>query len=123
MKLARRHDDPFNRHLATVLNRTVVQLRSAGEAPSSLLAGLYSPGEETGGLDRAAAFDLTCYLPGDILTKVDRASMAHGLEVRAPFLDGELVDFVLSMPTALRFDRQSSKSLLAAAVGDLWPRQ
>ena len=49
------------------------------------------------------AFDVACYLPGDILVKVDRAAMAHGLETRSPFLDVELAEFVLGLPWQMRF--------------------
>jgi asparagine synthase (glutamine-hydrolysing) len=43
-------------------------------------------------------FDLTSHLPGQILTKVDRMGMMHGLEVRSPFLDTELVNFAFKLP-------------------------
>jgi asparagine synthase (glutamine-hydrolysing) len=68
---------------------------------------------------RAAAgySDLLTYLPNDILTKVDIASMANGLEVRCPFLDREVVDLALRMPTALR----RGKSILRRAFCDLLP--
>jgi asparagine synthase (glutamine-hydrolysing) len=49
--------------------------------------------------------DATEYLPNDILTKTDRMSMAHGLEVRAPFLDAELATFALRLPAALKVTR------------------
>jgi len=55
------------------------------------------------GMDGATAFDVSCYLPGDILCKVDRAAMANGLETRSPFLDVDLAEFVLGLPWQLRF--------------------
>jgi asparagine synthetase B (glutamine-hydrolysing) len=54
-------------------------------------------------MDGATAFDVSCYLPGDILPKVDRAAMAHGLETRSPFLDVDLAEFVLGLPWQFRF--------------------
>jgi asparagine synthase (glutamine-hydrolysing) len=48
--------------------------------------------------------DIGDYLPNDILTKVDRMSMAHGLEVRAPFLQPAMAEFALSLPTRYRCD-------------------
>ena len=61
------------------------------------------------------------YLPDDILTKVDRASMACGLEVRAPFLDAELVNAVQRMPASFKLGRGRSKRLLKEAAGPRLP--
>ncbi len=61
------------------------------------------------------------YLPGDILTKVDRASMACGLEVRAPFLDAELVDTMERMPPEFKYGRGQTKRLLKRAAAGRLP--
>jgi asparagine synthase (glutamine-hydrolysing) len=64
-------------------------------------AALSEPGEGVSLLKRMMYADLTFYLPADMLVKVDRASMRHGLEVRVPFLDHELVEFCLGLDTRL----------------------
>ena len=61
------------------------------------------------------------YLPEDILTKVDRASMACGLEVRAPFLDAELVDAIQKLPASSKYGAGVTKRLLKAAVASRLP--
>lgn len=54
----------------------------------------------------ANKIEMLRYLPEDVLTKTDRASMAHSLEIRAPFLDHTLIEFVWSLPTAQRAQLQ-----------------
>ena len=61
------------------------------------------------------------YLEGDVLTKVDRASMATSLEVRAPFLDVELVEFLGRVPPRLKQHRLGTKLLLKRAMAGLLP--
>ncbi|MGH6949523.1 MAG: asparagine synthase-related protein, partial [Vitreimonas sp.] len=65
--------------------------------------------------------DFKTYLPGDILTKVDRASMAHSLEVRTPFLDFEFVEWAASLPSEAKLRRGEGKSVLKAALRPLLP--
>ncbi len=60
--------------------------------------------------------DFKTYLPGDILTKVDRASMAHGLEVRVPILDHVFLEWACSVPTALKLNGQQGKYLLKKSL-------
>ena len=64
------------------------------------------------GLDKAQYVDLKFWLPGDILTKVDRASMAVGLEAREPLLDHRLIEFAASLPENLRVHGGQGKWLL-----------
>jgi asparagine synthase (glutamine-hydrolysing) len=65
--------------------------------------------------------DLKTYLPGDILTKVDRASMAHSLEVRGPFLDYELVEWAAALPADLKLRSGTGKFILKKALEPLLP--
>ena len=61
------------------------------------------------------------YLQDDILVKVDRASMAYSLEVRAPFLDVDLVEFLGRVPPRLKLRRFDTKHLLKRAMADVLP--
>ncbi len=79
------------------------------------------PGAGTDPLSRSLALYQETYLPEDILTKVDRASMACGLEVRAPFLDAGLVDAVQKLPARFKYGRNVSKRLLKSAVSGKLP--
>lgn len=63
-------------------------------------------------LNRLLQEDVQNYLAGDILVKTDRASMAWGLELRAPFLDVDLASFCLSLPFTFKIDDKSDKILL-----------
>ncbi len=72
-------------------------------------------------LSRSLALYQDTYLPEDILTKVDRASMACGLEVRAPFLDAELVDWVQTLPASFKYGRNQTKRLLKRAAARRLP--
>ena len=66
--------------------------------------------------------DLKTYLVGDINTKVDRASMAHSLEVREPLMDHELVEWLASLPSSLKVRGQEGKVLLKKAMEPMLPR-
>lgn len=66
--------------------------------------------------------DLHAYAPGDTNTKVDRASMANSLVVRAPLMDTELVDWLCSLPSSLKIVGNEGKYILKKAMEPLLPR-
>lgn len=65
--------------------------------------------------------DMNTWLVGDINTKVDRASMAHALEVREPLLDHKLIEWAATLPSAMRVKGQEGKYLLKKASESLLP--
>lgn len=72
-------------------------------------------------LDRMLGVDTRSYLPDDLLVKVDRATMAHGLEARSPFLDHRLVEFAASLPVDLKVRNGQTKYLLKTAMRGTLP--
>ena len=73
-------------------------------------------------LDRAQYADIQHYLPGDILTKVDRTSMAVSLEAREPLLDYQLMEFAASLPVAMRIRGGQGKWLMKKAMERYLPQ-
>lgn len=71
--------------------------------------------------DRSFSADLLSYLPEDLLVKVDRASMAHGLECRSPLLDQELVEFTCGLPPSWKVNRGGAKLIFKDAMRSLLP--
>lgn len=71
-------------------------------------------------LEQIDVFDLNMFLPGDILTKVDRCSMMTSLEVRSPFLDHELAEFVFNLPLEYKMSKKGSKLILKKAYRDIF---
>lgn len=74
-------------------------------------------------LDRLLALNLETYLLDDLLVKMDRTSMAHGLEVRSPFLDTALLEFASRLAPSLKVRGLSLKRVLKRAVADLLPSE
>ncbi len=108
------------------------RLTSVVQAPSALLLASAEPRSPlTDGnwltdsddlVRRMMQADLVSYLPDDILVKVDRASMAVGLEAREPLLDHRLVEFALSVPTSMLVREGTSKRLLREVLARRVPR-
>jgi asparagine synthase (glutamine-hydrolysing) len=98
-------------------------LRSAldGHDPFAPIAALMQSHEDADPLLQAQIADLGTWLPGDILTKADRTSMAASLEVRAPFLDHELVSWGLELPQRLKIRDGEGKYILKKALEPVLP--
>ena len=72
-------------------------------------------------LNKVLHLDMKLYLEGDILYKVDRASMANSLEVRVPFLNRKIVDFICRLPLNLKLHGLTSKYLLKKSMVNYLP--
>jgi asparagine synthase (glutamine-hydrolysing) len=77
----------------------------------------------TNTVDDAMKNDIEDYMPGDILVKIDRASMANSIELRAPFLDVPFAEFAISLPFRLKIDEKEEKLIMRKAFSDLWPEE
>ncbi len=74
-------------------------------------------------LDQAMYMDIKTFLPDDILVKVDRATMSHGLESRAPFLNHKLVEFAASLPVEYKMKGMRKKHLLKETMKAALPER
>ncbi len=72
-------------------------------------------------LNRLLYLNLKTYLLDDLLVKMDRCSMAHGLEARSPFLDRALMEYVFTLPDSMKLRRGRTKVVLRRAFADLLP--
>jgi len=70
---------------------------------------------------RMMRFDFETYLPEDVLTKVDRMSMAHSIETRVPLLDNEVIDFAATLPAELKIRNGRRKHILKETLRTLLP--
>ena len=124
--------DPLDRYIDSVSTFTgltkpdlytadfMQQLLGQDDMPARFRA--YTARARTGAaLDPILYLDSKTYLPGDILTKVDRMSMAVSLEARAPLLDHKLIDFVTRVPAALKLKGLETKHVFKRAVRGLVP--
>jgi asparagine synthase (glutamine-hydrolysing) len=125
--------DPLDRYLDSVSVFSTMYKRDLytedfrlGLRPDAMSARVreYAAQVGTGDpLDRLLYVDSKTYLPGDILTKVDRMSMAVSLEARAPLLDHKLIEAAVRIPASLKIKGQTTKHIFKQAVRGLVPDQ
>jgi asparagine synthase (glutamine-hydrolysing) len=87
----------------------------------SLLERWFAPARGRDFATQMMLVDLESYLPGDILTKVDRMSMAPSLEARVPVLDHLMIEFAVSLPSSLKMRDGEGKWVLRRAIEPLVP--
>lgn len=96
-------------------------LMNAEQTVEQYLVNLYAQCEGVDELDRMLWTDIMAYLPEELLVKVDRATMAHSLEARSPFLDHRLMEFAARLPSQYKLRGRNKKHVLVEAVAPLFP--
>jgi asparagine synthase (glutamine-hydrolysing) len=98
------------------------RLKDLGPSESELRrARLFAEARACDFITQRTSFDVRTWLPDQMLTKVDRATMAHSLEARVPFLDHRLVDFALALPDEAKITILTLKRFLRVAFRELLP--
>ncbi|TKB07421.1 asparagine synthase (glutamine-hydrolyzing) [Desulforhopalus sp. IMCC35007] len=110
-----------NRQLDLILSEKMLNL-SAEYDPSKHIVRLYDKANGPDHLSKILYTDLKMYLPGDILVKVDRMSMANSLEVRSPLLDHKLIEFAASIPSDLKLKDGEKKFILKNSLKKVLPK-
>jgi asparagine synthase (glutamine-hydrolysing) len=116
-------DDQYARFVSWWMPDDVFVLTGERPPAAPLYADALERSTKMSRVDRPGLLDCVSYLPEDILTKVDRTSMAVSLEARAPLLDHRVVEFALQLPAALKQREGVSKWLLRRLLYKRVPRQ
>ncbi len=110
-----------DRGLSAVLSPDA-QSALGGYSPRNAFSARFHSVRHLPPLEQMQAVDLETYLPGDILVKVDRTTMAHSLESRAPWLDYRIAELACRLPSAFKIDGSASKFIFKQAVTPHVPR-
>lgn len=94
-----------------------------GTNPDALYRAVWDSAQGLDDVDRALEGDFRTYLPDLLLAKVDRATMAHGLEARSPLLDRELIEYAATIPTHIRLRGLQTKHVLKRVAARYVPPQ
>lgn len=113
-----------NANIFSASERRDLLKHAAGAAsPQELLKEKYEKTAHLSDVDKMQYIDLTCWLPGDILQKADRMSMAHSLELRVPFLDREVFELSKRLPRKARVHGKTTKYLFRCMAARHLPKE
>jgi asparagine synthase (glutamine-hydrolysing) len=111
----------FTPEMKDALYTTDFLHQTAGSDSVRLLADIFNHAPAESLLEKSLYADVMLYLPGDLLVKVDIASMAHSLEARSPFLDHKVMEFAASLPPHLKLRGTQTKYLLKKSFAGMLP--
>ncbi|MBT4695071.1 MAG: asparagine synthase (glutamine-hydrolyzing) [Planctomycetaceae bacterium] len=113
---------PYQQRLNYYTDSFCEQLATQGDHdPALFLSAAWNQAGKRDAIAAACTADLLTYLPCDLNTKVDIATMANSLECRQPFLDHQLVEFAARIPTSMKVRRGKGKQILQDTFADLLP--
>lgn len=92
-----------------------------GPTVRSITQKVYDEVKDKDDLTKMQYLDLHLWLPGDILLKADKMSMAHSIELRVPFLDRKVMEFASKLPSQQRVNRENTKIALRKAAEEILP--
>jgi asparagine synthase (glutamine-hydrolysing) len=118
--------NPFKEHLKLISVFSKSDRKKLWKNPSFVNNDLMTREVEkmrSNGIKKINLFDLTTYLPGQLLTKIDRTGMMHSLEVRSPFLDHKLAEYVYNMPLKWKNDGTNGKIILKDILTEIMPEK
>lgn len=113
----------FTPKMKRLLYREALKKDLGGYDPFSVMKGYFDLAKDWDPLSRIQYVDIKTYLVDDILTKVDRTSMAHSLEVRVPLLDHEVVEYAARIPARYKLRNGEGKYLFKKALRGLVPSE
>ncbi len=117
--------NPFREHLKTIEIFSDKERKSLWKNPIPVNSDIIEKSVKNilkNDIKKINLFDITTYLPGQLLSKIDRTSMMHSLEIRSPFLDYKLVEYVYNLPLQYKTDGKKGKIILKDILTEIMPK-
>jgi len=113
----------FNNEIKDKLYSEEMKEKLSHQDAFNYMIDIFQKAEADDFLDKVLYTDINTYLPGDLLVKMDIATMANSLETRSPFLDHKFMEFTAQIPSRLKLKGLTSKYILKKALKDLLPKE